>query len=578
MTLYDWLGRLTERNIPTDNSWVYPANGSVTPATGPETLPFVYARPAEVQRYTYHASGQILTATALDADVIRTYHASGALLGETLNVRDRARATIAHTYTLDYAYDRDGRRTARTVGPTSLFAGAPMRTYYANWGAIDSVTDIAGNRFGFSYNVKSELIATTHPGGVRQTRSYDILGRDSTDRLVRPGSTAFPFFPDTLLRAFAVSKRNGRGQIITAADASSLSGAVPSANYDSVGHLVKSKIVQSGYASVAGTAAQYVAGDTLTFDGLGNILTTRSTWQLGTTSSTEFTQNTYNVTTGRLASRTLQAPTTTSTAQLTYDAVGNTRFEVTSRVDATVASQRASYYGADDRLLAVDLRTPGKQLLEEYRYDALGRRIWTSTRWRCAPSSDFGCIANAVTRTVWDGVSEVAELRARYDTSDATKEEIDAGAPLVPQSIVGDANPFYGRVVYGPGLSLDQPLSVTRYACRDNPYGLTSQAWPTVTLVPFWDYRGTPAVGVFSDGAAWKPFGAGATACAPLGTGTKNRCVSLTWPFAGSASDQDRGLVETLSWDGSLLLKRREASGLTYLRNRMYDPSTGRFT
>jgi hypothetical protein len=65
--------------------------------------------------------------------------------------------------------------------------------------------------------------------------------------------------------------------------------------------------------------------------------------------------------------------------------------------------------------------------------DALIRRVWMSTRWRCAPSADFGCIANAVTRTVWDGASEVAEIRARYDTSDATHEEIDAGAPLVPQ-------------------------------------------------------------------------------------------------------------------------------------------------
>ncbi len=245
----------------------------------------------------------------------------------------------------------------------------------------------------------------------------------------------------------------------------------------------------------------------------------------------------------------------------------------------TIASQRASYYGADDRLVAADARTPGKQLVEAVRYDALGRRVWVSTRWRCAPSADVACIANAVTRTLWDGASEVAEIRARYDTSAAAMEEMDAGADTVPKSIVGDANPFYGRVVYGPALALDQPLSVTRYEYRDNPYGADALAWPTFTLVPFWDYRGTPVFGLFSDGAYARPYAAGGSSCpGSPGTGTTDRCVYLTWPFAGSAYHQDRGLTLTYSWQGSLMLKKRDVSGLTYARNRMYDPGTGRFT
>ena len=230
--------------------------------------------------------------------------------------------------------------------------------------------------------------------------------------------------------------------------------------------------------------------------------------------------------------------------------------------------------------MATDSRTPGKQLVEEYRYDALGRRVWVSTRWRCAPSADFGCVANAVTRTIWDGASEVAEIRAQYDTSTAATEELDSGAPLVPKSIVGDANPFYGRVVYGPGLAVDQPLSVTRFDYRDNPYQADALAWPTFTIMPFWDYRGTPVFGLYSDGTYWKPYGpssSGSCASTP-GSGTTNRCVYLTWPFAGSAYHQDRGLLLTYSWHGSLLLKKKDVSGLTYARNRMYDPQTGRFT
>jgi hypothetical protein len=62
-----------------------------------------------------------------------------------------------------------------------------------------------------------------------------------------------------------------------------------------------------------------------------------------------------------------------------------------------------------------------------------------------------------------------------YDTLNAAVEEMDTGYP--PQDYnsaagsYGDPNPFYGRVVYGPALAVDQPLSVTRYEYRDFPNG-----------------------------------------------------------------------------------------------------------
>ncbi|MBK8250467.1 MAG: RHS repeat-associated core domain-containing protein [Gemmatimonadetes bacterium] len=45
----------------------------------------------------------------------------------------------------------------------------------------------------------------------------------------------------------------------------------------------------------------------------------------------------------------------------------------------------------------------------------------------------------------------------------------------------------------------------------------------------------------------------------------------------GSVSAGARGLL-TLSWHGSLLQEKREAGGLIYQRNRLYDPKSGRFT
>ena len=129
-------------------------------------------------------------------------------------------------------------------------------------------------------------------------------------------------------------------------------------------------------------------------------------------------------------------PTATSTTQFTYAAAGNTRFESTTRSDGTLSAERASHFGSDDRLVATDARTPGKQLVEEYRYYALGRRAWLSTQWRCAPSTDAAYLAHAVTSTIWDGVQELAEIRARYDTRDATREDFDFGVLVVDKSIV----------------------------------------------------------------------------------------------------------------------------------------------
>src|SRR5215211_4614153 len=75
---------------------------------------------------------------------------------------------------------------------------------------------------------------------------------------------------------------------------------------------------------------------------------------------------------------------------LVYDPAGNVRW--TSRVSDHKVEDRASYYGADDRPRAIDHRTQptaadsGSRYtadFEEYRYDALGRRVWVRARRWC---------------------------------------------------------------------------------------------------------------------------------------------------------------------------------------------------
>jgi RHS repeat-associated protein len=229
----------------------------------------------------------------------------------------------------------------------------------------------------------------------------------------------------------------------------------------------------------------------------------------------------------------------------------------------------------------VDRRSSGKGTLEEYRYDALGRRVWVRTAINCQPSTSLECGTSAVQRTMWDGSAEVAELRAPYDAGNPALEETDSGLPSQPPAYYGDINPFFGRVVYAPGLAVDEPLSVTRYAYQDRVVGLTGTSilqWPTFTLVPFYDYRSTPVWGVYANGALSNPYASGGSDCPPPATGGTERCVLLSWPFAGNAWNKARGGGLIYSWHGSIIATKRDGSGLHYMRNRVYDPGTGRFT
>jgi RHS repeat-associated protein len=229
----------------------------------------------------------------------------------------------------------------------------------------------------------------------------------------------------------------------------------------------------------------------------------------------------------------------------------------------------------------VDRRSSGKGTLEEYRYDALGRRVWVRTAINCQPSTSLECGTSAVQRTMWDGSAEVAELRAPYDAGNPALEETDSGLPSQPPAYYGDINPFFGRVVYAPGLAVDEPLSVTRYEYRDRVSGAISNSaltWPTFTLMPFYDYRSTPVWGLFANGAVANPYLSGGSSCPPPGSGGTQRCVLLSWPFAGNAWNKARGGGLLYSWHGSIIATKRDGSGLHYMRNRVYDPGTGRFT
>jgi hypothetical protein len=187
---------------------------------------------------------------------------------------------------------------------------------------------------------------------------------------------------------------------------------------------------------------------------------------------------------------------------LLYDESGNVIFSWTTfaRPDgvARVREDRASYYGADGRLRVVDHRTPTVNVsnpipitldFDEHRYDALGRRVLSRTQRACVVKLDLVvCPPSTIRRTVWDGDQELMEIQQPGYTgaSDAVLENDTAfAAPMAiyrPGDVALDLNWFYGRVAYTFGPTLDQPVSITRWAFQRDTAGQIAK-W----LEPFFD-------------------------------------------------------------------------------------------
>jgi RHS repeat-associated protein len=107
-------------------------------------------------------------------------------------------------------------------------------------------------------------------------------------------------------------------------------------------------------------------------------------------------------------------------------------------------------------------------------------------------------------------------------------------------------------VVYTHALGIDAPLSVSKGG---------------VAVMPHANWRGQYEVGTLASGAS-------TTTC----TG-QSGYPRIDWPGAVTALDGAKanpGAVYT--WYGNLITNKADGSGLMYMRNRYYDPETGRFT
>jgi len=242
-----------------------------------------------------------------------------------------------------------------------------------------------------------------------------------------------------------------------------------------------------------------------------------------------------------------------------YDEAGNVRYSGWRHPYDNWWALRgsANFYRADGKLLVTVVyrdsvllstgnRVDKRGAYEEYWYDALGRRVLVRRRTDALCTGSADC-ASTIERLVWDGDQILYELRAPGGDT-LTTTQLNATPPYT-----GADHEQYGVVAYTHGPGIDAPLDVIRME-----YG----TWGDVelTVVPHTNWRGE--------------YGAGSDT-----TGTVLTNIDFQWPadFRGAfhGDPGGRGLPQ---WFGSLIQDKRDMSGLMYMRNRYYDPNTGKFT
>jgi RHS repeat-associated protein len=613
-TRFDVLNRVIQRNLPglsysERTAGIYFITGQALNPSSNTSYPRLDKNgsggltiAADSETFAYDAMGRMIAARNATSRIVRTYFANGLLNTETDSVATYDRSDFTrHVYTTAYGYDLNGRRTGLTLPPsltTSPVQGTKNTiayTYDASSGLPSTETDLLEKVFTYTHDGASHLTDLSMPGGISQHWRHDSAGRVVLDSIRNQSTSAKKFSPAVLrrltltydARAKALQEFNGAGK------KDSLS-----AEYSGLGYLLRSQYSDSANSLLGpGQTGRSSSSERFRYDGLGNpVLDTLA--YTGRMNDRAYTQSgprtrTYEPGTGRVVSITTVAARVDS---LFYDAAGNVEFSTGtafSGISPEDVQDRASYYDAADRLVAVDHRWsqaragvaravwPIRYIFDVYRYDALGRRVVVRSRHACNPSdlSSDDCPLSFIRRTIWDGDQELLEIQQPGGVSvpDSTLER-DTGAvgvlPLFERAdgLVVDPNAFFGRVAYTHGLGVDQPLSLTRWEYADSASGVVGvpngyQRWvEPFAIVPHWNARGSADNGTFADG--------GSTTCG--GGGIATRCVRLNWQFGWSTYGQ--ATYRAPSWQGSLVEDKRDGTGLTFRRNRYVDPNSGQFT
>lgn len=470
--------------------------------------------PADAELFAYDRGGNLTQADNRYARIRRSYYPNGAIRRDSSTRRT------------EREYDLDGRplrlrHDALTGSATATLPDVAEYSYDANTGALRTVRDPEGNLFTYTYDNAERLLSLSSQLGVVNSYTYDLDSRVSAHEGVpvtrdeRGKVLAYPGFP---------------GYQMT---------------YSPLGNLTR----------MTGTFTEsYVR------DPLGNIFTSNADAALNDSRRGQW-QYYYNGSRGGVRSSLKYRETEpyigefkTDLAQAEYDQLGDRVYSrsmsyatrpscmenaVPEWMGFTDTHDQYMTYDANGRLRYVVMTST--ELYSPYcpttfpsetwtsgiahRYDALGRRIWSQTT---EPASNM--VANR-TRCCWTRDTQV------WDGAQLLEETRASNVALSNRS---------GRVVYTQGIGVDQPLSFAR---RDG--GCNYTAFPKVS---------------------WRGL-------LDAGGGTNTGCIVIEWPEREYSASRFSGVPDGANpWDGSLVSSGQDKSGLTYLRNRYYDPKTGQFT
>ncbi|MET0395795.1 MAG: PKD domain-containing protein [Longimicrobiaceae bacterium] len=607
---YDELNRLRTRTIPEHSygptslqvmnglTFQFPfftgsADGNLETNNGTNN-PGGLVIPGDVEEFDYDEAGNLTLANNRDSRVSRTYNEDGTLRSETQRIRTyRGSDYSKHVYELTYGYDLNGRRTSLTHPQNLAPAAATPQTYgyRAVTGQLETITDVLGNSYEYGYWNNGLLRRLTFPAqsDLAEERWYDRDGR-LRHRIRSTGAGSI--HSDTLYY-------DARGKVLSAHTQDDTTNLA----YSGLGTLAR------GYTWTR-LGSQHQTEETYRVDALGNRMQSLTAGvddvAFGPVSNQAYE---YEPHTGRLkfvkeGIGSIPMSGAGAESSYAYDAAGNvayvgsrsyqTSYTVSGAL-ADVPEGTVNYYGADERLRVADRQacyfefggcaTPmfGKRAaFQEYRYDALGRRVLIRTRseWACATGCEM-----SIQRVVWDGDQILYEVKA-YGGTGATDAKLEQDTDLVVPPATASDRPkpqgdgYYGRVAYTHGAGIDQPLSFIRmdYGWNWGWDPENARIGPVVVL-PHPNWRGQFNTGSFMGNPC--TLVREQQVYEDQEPGQRSLCMEVEWPgerIMLFRQTRRQDLHGPVSWMGSLIDDKRDASGNLYMRNRYYDPASGRFT
>ena len=559
---YDAANRLLRKIVPTVTYGAQDCNGleygtlNGLPPTGQCLMKFPYyptsgtslVIPADTAHFVFNAAGMMIRADNGSAMVLRSYYTNGALATERQSIRSYATPSFAtNEYTQTYKYDLGGRRIRH---------GLPFSN--------DSVT--------YSYSPETGALSDVRHGNDRARFFLDLAGREDSLEVLQ-GSTIGVIEKRTYDLDGQLTRLRRR-RLEASAYVNLLDNTV---TYDARGK-VRRVEVSSGSLDVGQQTIR------THYSGLGTVVASTKEGQSATWETEEFrasaTGTTYwsRTAKGSQPTRHAQRVRFGSKGQVTskealspgtepyyeddfvngYDLAGNmTRSSGTFQYQYGQGPTEARYYtatrlyhAADNRLIVSEryyATEAGRSgAWEEYRYDALGRRVLSRTR-RGLDDAWVGLCGGTchewIERTIWDGDNALYE--ARVNATDASS----SGA----MDMLSSTGVAWGLVGYVHAGGYDRPI------------------FTMDGRVPSYNWRGLPESSVWTNGAK-----------ADCSLGGPNCGITVAWPSENTIYMKPSPFVTgggtAPQWIGSVLADGQGSTGMLYRRNRYYDPANGQFT